>query len=67
MTAPPASPAWSTHLPSYPPRVTCRFFFEDSHELKNTRAGTVRKNLTAVKSDMNELPENEEPDSSSFC
>jgi predicted amidophosphoribosyltransferase len=34
---PPAPPPWSVHLPSYPPRVICRFCFNDSHEVKNRK------------------------------
>jgi hypothetical protein len=37
MAAPPMPPAWSVHLPSYPPRVICRFCFKDSHEVKNRK------------------------------
>jgi hypothetical protein len=35
--APPMLPPWSVHLPSYPPRVVCRFCFNDSHEIKNRK------------------------------
>jgi hypothetical protein len=37
MTAPPTPPPWSVHLPSYPPRVICRFCFNDSHEVQNRK------------------------------
>jgi hypothetical protein len=37
MRTPPPPPPWSIHLPSYPPRVICRFCFEDSHEVKNPK------------------------------
>jgi hypothetical protein len=37
VAAPPTLPPWSVHLPSYPPRVICRFCFQDSHEVKNRK------------------------------
>jgi hypothetical protein len=37
MTAPPMPPPWSVYLPSYPPRVICRFCFNDSHEVQNRK------------------------------
>jgi hypothetical protein len=37
MAAPPTLLPWSVHLPSYPPRVICRFCFKDSHEVKNCK------------------------------
>ncbi len=37
VAAPPTPPPWSVHLPSYPPRVICRFCFKDSHEVKNCK------------------------------
>jgi hypothetical protein len=52
LMAPSTPPSWTVHLPSYPPRVICKFCFNDSHEVKNFKqksVGTAGKNLTRTK------------------
>jgi hypothetical protein len=43
MTALRLPPPWSIHLPSYPPRVICRFCFDNSHEVKNRKRDCWKK------------------------